>query len=108
MNTQEIAIEYLVERIGIDVQLPEDLPIDDDYWYNTYNIPKPDNYDELKKAILDKQKALQGVDDIESDPENIPLKKPVKKPTQQGYKPKAKFKRLRNFLRKSGLSAFFS
>ena len=83
---QEISIEYLKERIAIDTQLPEDLPIDDDYWYDTYNIPKPDNYDTLKKAILDKQKALQGVDDIENNPKNIPAKKPDSKAIKQQLK----------------------
>jgi len=26
------------------------LPVDDDFWYETYGIPKPDNYEQLKKA----------------------------------------------------------
>jgi hypothetical protein len=83
---QEISIEYLKERISIDIQLPEDLPIADDYWYATYNIPKPDNYKELKKKLEDKQKVLKGVDDIATDQENVPAKKPAQKPTKKELK----------------------
>src|SRR5690606_5740742 len=25
------------------------LPIDDDFWYDTYGVPKPDNYEQIKK-----------------------------------------------------------
>jgi SPP1 gp7 family putative phage head morphogenesis protein len=41
------------------------LPIDDDFWYETYGVPKPDNYKELKaastsaKATADKQEATE-------------------------------------------------
>jgi len=74
-HDQEISIEYLTELIKIITQLPEDLPIDDDYWYKTFNIPKPANYAQLKKKLEDKQKVLNGIDDIESDPKNQPAKK---------------------------------
>jgi len=36
------------KKIIIDEKVALKVPIDDDYWYNTYGIPKPDNYDELK------------------------------------------------------------
>jgi|GEM_PF-692195 len=84
---QEISIEYLKERMSIDAQLPEDLPISDDYWYETYGVEKPSNYDELKKKLEDKQKALKAVDDIENDPQNKPAKKPANpQPTKKQAK----------------------
>jgi len=76
---QELNIEFLERLIAIWVQLPETLPISDDDWYDTFGVPKPDNYDELKKEIEKRQKALQGVDDIQNDPTNVPAKKPVTK-----------------------------
>ncbi len=40
----------LSQRVAIDVQLKNmGLPISDDYFYETYGIEKPANYDELKK-----------------------------------------------------------
>ncbi|MDL2309838.1 DUF935 domain-containing protein [Parabacteroides sp. OttesenSCG-928-B22] len=40
----------LSQRILIDTQIAtQGVPIADDYWYDAYGIPKPDNYDELKK-----------------------------------------------------------
>ncbi len=39
----------LSQRVIIDMQLASRVPIDDDYWYETYDIPKPKNYVKLKK-----------------------------------------------------------
>jgi len=44
---KEINIEALKARLEIDRELAMQVPIADDYWYETYNLPKPDNYDEL-------------------------------------------------------------
>jgi len=41
----------LKEKALIDLQIASKVPIDDDYWYETYNIPKPENYDELKEEM---------------------------------------------------------
>jgi hypothetical protein len=35
-------------RMEIDTLVSQKVPIGDDYWYETYGIPKPDDYDELK------------------------------------------------------------
>jgi phage gp29-like protein len=85
-HTREISIEYLAQRIAIDIQLPEDLPIPDDYWYETYGIEKPANYAELKKKLEDKQKMLQAANDIKNDPENKPAKAPAKTPSKKELK----------------------
>lgn len=44
----ELDLDTLAKRLGIDVAIAEKVPIEDDYWYFTYGIPKPKNYDELK------------------------------------------------------------
>ncbi len=108
-STEEISIEYLAARVKIDAQLVAlGVPIDDDYFYETYGIPKPKNYKELKKKLEQISKQLQketGQDPDEEENEDKP--KPKKKP-QAKKVAKTRFKRLRNFLRKSGLAAFFS
>ena len=53
---KEIDIAALAEKVVIDSTVAMQVPIGDDYWYDTYGIPKPDNYDELKaKMEADKQ-----------------------------------------------------
>ena len=42
----------ITKRILVDVQLAGLVPIDDEYFYETYKIPKPANYKELKKQQL--------------------------------------------------------
>ncbi|WP_437918431.1 phage portal protein family protein [Sphingobacterium sp. LRF_L2] len=48
------------------------IPIDDDFFYETYGVRKPDNYDELKKAQEEAKKA-----DLDSEPDkkNAPTPK---------------------------------
>ncbi|MCU7615651.1 DUF935 domain-containing protein [Chryseobacterium sp. PBS4-4] len=50
----DINLAKLKLRIEIDMQVSMKVPIGDDYWYDTYRIPKPDNYDELKKKMEEK------------------------------------------------------
>lgn len=55
----------LGKKKDIDIAMSKLIPIGDDYLYETYHIPKPDNYDELKNkmeeerqtAISNKQQA---------------------------------------------------
>lgn len=54
---QEVDLAALTQRINIDIQLAERIPIDDNYWYNTYGIPKPDNYDKLKAQLEERRQA---------------------------------------------------
>lgn len=42
-------IEYLTSRIEVDMKLASLVPMDDDYFYDMYDVPKPANYDQLKK-----------------------------------------------------------
>jgi phage gp29-like protein len=37
------------KKINIDLRIANRQPVGDDYFYGTYGIPKPDNYDQLKE-----------------------------------------------------------
>lgn len=51
------SIAELKEQLNIDLRVADRVPIADDYWYETYGIPKPDNYDQLKKEQDDRRQA---------------------------------------------------
>ena len=55
---KETDLEELDQRRAIDLALSSKVPIDDDYWYDTYGIPKPDNYEELK-AQMEAERTMQ-------------------------------------------------
>ena len=69
----------LQARLNIDTKLANRVPIDDDYFYETYGVPKPDNYDQMKQeqearrqATLDALKNAKhgnGQDEDEDEPE---------------------------------------
>ena len=42
-------LNALKTRLNIDKEVSQKVPVGDDYWYETYGIPKPENYEELKK-----------------------------------------------------------
>lgn len=50
-HEQDTDIAELTQRIVIDGQVAKIVPVGDDYFYDTYQIPKPDNYDELKEKM---------------------------------------------------------
>jgi len=68
--TRELDVDFLKTRAAVDGQMPETLPISDDYWYDTYGIPKPDDYDKMKKELVDAQKEQKQQEDIANDPKN--------------------------------------
>jgi len=45
------------DRLEIDTRLAMFIPIDDDYFYETYGVPKPADYDVQKKAKAEEEKA---------------------------------------------------
>lgn len=52
----------LTQKINIDIQVATMVPIEDDYFYETYAVPKPKNYEAMRKAMdekLDRQNAGQ-------------------------------------------------
>ena len=48
---REQDLTEMQNRMKIDGFVSSKVPVDDDYWYQTYGIPKPDNYDELKAKM---------------------------------------------------------
>lgn len=74
----DLNLNTLKLRMEIDTFVSSKVPIADDYWYETYNIPKPDNYDELK-AKMEEQKNQPVVVDDPNDKNKKPNQKPLKK-----------------------------
>jgi hypothetical protein len=66
--TRDIDIEFLKERIQIDKQLAELIPIPQDYFYDTYGVPQPEDGQEA----TDPENYDENVnnDPPEDDPEN--------------------------------------
>jgi hypothetical protein len=54
---QEDDLDELSTRKDIDIALSGKVPIDDEYFYNTYGIPKPENYEELKAKMEEEKQA---------------------------------------------------
>jgi hypothetical protein len=54
----EMNLAKLKTRMEIDTFVSTKVPVGDEYWYNTYGIPKPDNYDQLKKEMQYKANAI--------------------------------------------------
>lgn len=48
---QEIDLQELTLRKDIDSAICKIVPVEDDYFYSTYGIPKPRNYEQLKKKM---------------------------------------------------------
>jgi len=88
---KEIDVEALKSRIDIDTKIAgQKVPIEDDYWYETYGIPKPANYNELK-AKIEAEKAIQNQPPPpEEDPAPPAPAKPEKKKNEKPPKPKQK------------------
>lgn len=68
-----IALAEVKDRLEIALKVSEKVPVADDYWYETFGIPKPDNYDELRKK-MDENNAQ-----IQTQPKNPGEKKPENK-----------------------------
>jgi len=56
---KELDLDKLKTRMEIDTFVSGKVPVGDDYYYETYGIPKPDNYDELKAKQEADKTALQ-------------------------------------------------
>ena len=52
----DLDLDKLKLRMEIDTVVSLKVPVSDDYWYLTYGIPKPDNYDELKAKMEEEKK----------------------------------------------------
>jgi hypothetical protein len=97
----DLNLTKLKLRIEIDMVVCTKVPIGDDYWYETYRIPKPDNYDELK-AKMEAEK-----EEVEPEPNPDKTKKgPGQKPVKKGQLTETKKQNLMDLLFK-GLADFF-
>lgn len=97
----DLNLTKLKLRMEIDMFVSTKVPIGDDYWYETYDIPKPDNYDELKAKM---EAAAQ---EPEQEPDNTNTKKtPGQKPAKKGQLTETKKQNLVDLLFK-GLADFF-
>ncbi len=72
VSEQDLA--KLKARLDIDQQVAAHVPVSDDYWYETYGIPKPENYDELvrrkeeqRQAALEAMRGTDGKDGKEDE-----------------------------------------
>jgi hypothetical protein len=93
----DLDLNKLKLRMEIDTFVSSKVPFGDDYWYDTYGIPKPDNYDELKAKMEEKAQ------EIEATP--APNKAPGQT-TKKGQLTETKKQNLMDLLFK-GLADFF-
>jgi phage gp29-like protein len=80
---KELDLDKLKVRLAIDKEVSAKVPVGDDYWYETYGVPKPDNYDELKAKQEAEKVAQQQV--MQQQP-----KEPVKPSSKQPIENKKK------------------
>ncbi len=74
----DLNLTKLKLRMEIDTFVSTKVPIADDYWYNTYGVPRPDNYDELK-AKMEEQRQLATPEPQEAETtKTAPGQKPKK------------------------------
>lgn len=62
----ELNLAKLKTRMEIDTFVSTKVPVGDDYWYQTYGIPKPENYAQLKAEMQEVNKVIE---DAPSEPE---------------------------------------
>jgi len=69
---QEPTTIDLEKRINVDTKVADRVPVPDDYFYETYGIPKPDNYDALKQKMDEAQAAAlaAGIKPVDQTPPN--------------------------------------
>jgi len=102
----ELDVDKLKVRMEIDTFVSTKVPVGDDYWYQTYGIEKPDNYDELKAKMEveeEEEEPEPNPDGVQKVPGQKKGKKPVTDPVQLKEPKKKKLMDL--FLK--GLADFF-
>ena len=62
----ELDVDKLKTRMEIDTFVSEKVPVGDDYWYDTYGITKPDNYDELKAKMEEAKLAAEQTPEVDT------------------------------------------
>lgn len=87
---KEIDLDELTKRILIDKEIAVNLktPISDDYVYETYGIPKPENYDELIAKREEESLAMR--EKLNQDEDEPPAPGKGKKPPKAKPDPRKK------------------
>ena len=73
---KEIDLEALKLRMEIDEKLDSKVPLGEDYWYNTYGVSKPANYNELV-AKREAEKTAMKPDPAKPEPPTQAKKPPM-------------------------------
>lgn len=95
---REFDVEALKTRWEIDKDLTTRVPVSDDYFYDTYGVPKPDNYDELKAKMEKEKEARLNPPVPEKQPAGDPPKKKPKKEKLSAEDKLTKWEQFRLFL----------
>lgn len=75
----ELDINMLSQKIIIDQAVSKIVPVDDDYFYNTYHVPKPADY-EVKRRLMDEKNAPMPPNPAPGGPKNNEPGNPQPKP----------------------------
>lgn len=97
----DLDLNKLKLRMEIDTFVSSKVPVSDDYWYETYGIPKPDNYDELKAKMEAEREQPEAEPNNPDKTKKIPASK-----TKKGELTETKKQNLMDLLFK-GLADFF-
>jgi phage gp29-like protein len=98
-------LNALKTRMEIDGFVASKVPVGDDYWYETYGIPKPENYEKLKAEMAEaKDQPSENNENKASENTDEKAQKPDEKPKQLTEHKKA------NLMDKffNGLADFFA
>lgn len=88
---QEQDLGKLQARLAMDLQLASRVPVDDDYFYETYGLPKPANYEQLKREQEERrQAALDAIRNASKD-------EPAKEDDKEDKKKSKLYDRLADF-----------
>lgn len=79
---QEQDLGKLQARLAMDLQLASRVPVDDDYFYETYGLPKPANYEQLKREQEERRQAA--LDAIKNAAKDEPAKEDDKEDKKKG------------------------
>lgn len=75
VTERELDLEELKSRKDIDSFVSQKVPVGDDYYYDAYGIPKPDNYDELKTKMEEERQMKMGFNSDEPNGNHPPKPK---------------------------------
>jgi hypothetical protein len=83
----------LKDKWDVIKEIRQEVPVDDDYIYDEFPVPKPDNYEQMREE-MDLKQALKA---FETVPENPLSDNAPQSPVPQSRSPKNLFNRLKRF-----------